>query len=82
MFIKLCNGFLKSSEFEKVVRNENFGDRVVFEGRPVFVATPITLSDGEKKKKEIGTACCFNEYINSRSTFRVSQNQILFNYLL
>lgn len=52
MFIKLCNGFLKSSEFEKVVRNENFGDRVVFEGRPVFVATPITLSDGEKKKKK------------------------------
>lgn len=52
MFIKLCNDFLKSSEFEKVVRNENFGDRVVFEGRPVFVATPITLSDGEKKKKK------------------------------
>lgn len=53
MFIKLCNGFLKSSEFEKVVRNENFGDRVVFEGRPVFVATPITLSDGEKRKMKL-----------------------------
>lgn len=50
--IRFCGGFLKSSVVEedgKIVRNEDFGDEVILEGRPISAATPITLSDREKK---------------------------------
>ncbi|XP_040371992.1 uncharacterized protein LOC112192328 isoform X2 [Rosa chinensis] len=49
--MRFCTEFLKKTIHmeEKQVRNDDFGNEVILEGRPISGATSITLSDREKK---------------------------------
>lgn len=48
--MRFCGDFLKKSIHveEKEVRNDDFANEVILEGRPISGSTSITLSDREK----------------------------------